>query len=229
MSQASVLAPGTYVREWKVIQRLGEARHGPLYAVGRADRTFALKWLAPSLSEPPKALAEREAACLRLLRGPLFAALEAHGVWPQEELGTAFLVMEAIPGMRFSKWFHQSGPTARDMAHVFMGIASAVSEMHKKGVRYPTLSSADVTIREGRLEPVFTDLGGAFLSWGAPTKDEIAEDMRAVGMMFYEALTRQRPGLDALPVHVVNPRVPRALSEVVMKLLLPDPAPGSCL
>jgi hypothetical protein len=137
--------------------------------------------------------------------------------------------MEAIPGMRFSQWFRQYGPTARDMAHVFMGIASAVSEMHNKGVRYPTLSSADVTIREGRLEPVFTDLGGAFLSWGALTRDEIAQDMRAVGMMFYEALTHQRPGPDALPAHVVNPRVPQALSEVVMKLLLPGPALDSCL
>jgi hypothetical protein len=229
MSQVPVLAPGTYVREWKVVQRLGEARHGQLYSVGRAGGTFAMKWLAPPLSEPPRVLARREAASLRLLRGPLFADLKAHGVWPEQEHGTPFLVMEAIPGMRFSKWFRQSGPTAHDMAYVFMEITTAVSEMHKRGVRYPTLSSADVTIREGRLEPVFTDLGGAFLSWGALTQDEIAEDMRAVGMMFYEALTHQIPGPNALPAHVANPRVPRALSEVVMKLLLPGPAPGAYL
>ncbi|WP_224363554.1 protein kinase [Hyalangium versicolor] len=225
-----MLAPGTCVHGWKVIRHLREGRHGAFYAVERDGQPFVLKWLGSSQKsgffEPPEVLAEREVTCLKLLRGPHVAALEAQGRWPEEE-GGSFLVLQAVEGMTLTQWYHQYGPTARDMLHVFLGITSALCEMHRKGVRYPSISSGDITVRKGRLESVLTDIGGAFPGWGALTSDEIGEDLHAVGVMLYQALTRKNPGPYAPPPHVVNPRVPRELSEVAMRLLAPGPTPIS--
>lgn len=225
------LAPGTSIQEWKVVRHLGEGRHGALYEVERAGHPFVLKWLSPSekrrLPEPPEVLAEREATCLRLLRGPLFVGLEAQGRWPEEEHGSPFLVLQAVKGMTLTHWSHQHGPTAREMVHVFVGVTATLTEMHHKGVRYPSLAGGDFTIRKGSLEPVLTNLGGAFPGWRALTNEEMGEDINATGVMLYQALTWQSPGPNAPPPHVVNPRVPRELSQLTMRLLAPGPSPSS--
>jgi serine/threonine-protein kinase len=227
--RTDMLAPGTSIQEWKVLRHLGEGRHGALYEVERAGHRFVLKWLSPSQKRPSperlEALAEREAACLRLLRGPLFVGLEAQGRWPEEEHGSPFLVLQAVEGMSFTRWSHQHGPTFREMVHVFLGVTTALAEMHRKGVRYPSLAGGDFTVRKDRLEPVLTDLGGAFPGWGPLKSEEVAEDINATGALLYHALTRQPPGPNAPPPHLVNPRVPRKLSELTMRLLDPWPSP----
>jgi hypothetical protein len=113
------------------------------------------------------------------------------------------------------------------MVHMFQGVTTALAEMHHRGVRYPSLAGGDFTVRKGRLEPVLTDLGGAFPGWGALTSEEVGEDINAVGVILYQALTRQSPGANAPPPHIVNPRVPRELSRFAMRLLAPGPSPAS--
>ena len=210
-------AVGMQIHEWKVLEPLGEGRNGSLYKVERAGRISVMKWLA-STGEQPQVLANRELTCLLALSRPHFARLEAYGRWPDQR-GTSFLVQEHVPGLTLAQWCRRPGPSARDIAHLFHRLMRAVAEMNERGMLYPSLTCDDVKIRESNQRPVIADLGGA-LPCGRPlTRQEMSLDVRALGLMLYEVLTHQQPGPDALPPHVVNPRVPQELSELTMRLL----------
>ncbi|HEX8701520.1 MAG TPA: protein kinase [Myxococcaceae bacterium] len=209
---------GSRIDGWKVRQPLGESRTGSLFLVERAGRLSVLKWQA--VTRPVrKILAEQELACLRHLSGPGFVRLESHGRWPDEERGTPFLVLEHIPGLSLSQWTRQSGATAHDIVVVFHSLVSTVAELNARGIWYPALACGDVWIRQGSRDPVLVDLGGAVSCGRTLTPWETSQDVQAVGAMLYEVLTLQRPGPSAPPPHVINPRVPRELSEFTMRLL----------
>jgi serine/threonine-protein kinase len=213
----SALAVGTQVHEWKVLQPLGQGRNGALYKVERAGRISVMKWLATP-GGPQQVLANQELTCLRMLPRPSFPRLEAYGRWPDQK-GTAFLVLEHVPGLTLTQWCRRPGPTPRDVLQVFHRLMRAVTEMNDRGMCYPSLTCDDVVIRERNQRPVITELGGAVTFDRPPTELEMSLDVRAVGGMLYEVLTHQQPGLYAPPPHVVNPRVPRELSELAMRLL----------
>jgi serine/threonine protein kinase len=214
----SVLVAGTQVHEWKILESLGEGRHGTFYRVERAGRVSVLKWLA-SQSEQREVLAQWEWTCLRNVSPPHFARLEAYGVWPDKARGLPFLVLEHVPGMSLAQWCRHPGPTARDIIHLFSRLMRGVAELNDRGLCYPSLTCDDVRVREGSYRPVIVDLGGV-VSYGRPlTQLELSLDVRAVGAMLYEVLTHQRPGPHSRPPHVVNPQVPLELSELAMRLL----------
>ncbi|HEX8698461.1 MAG TPA: protein kinase [Myxococcaceae bacterium] len=209
---------GTRIHDWTVVQPLGDSRNASLYLVERAGRRSVLKWLAPT--DPVRAvLAEQELACLRSVSGPAFVKLEAHGRWPDDERGAPFLVLEHIPGLSLTQWCRQPGPTARDIVVVFHRLMRAVSELNDLGLGYPGLTCGDVLIRNGSHRPVLVDLSGVVSYGRALTRRELSQDVQAVGIMLYEVLTHERPGPYAQPPHVINPHVPRELSEFTMRLL----------
>ncbi|ADO68168.1 protein kinase [Stigmatella aurantiaca] len=212
------LVADTRIHDWKVLRPLGESRNGSLYLVERAGRHSVLKWLVPT--DPARGvLADQELACLRSLSAPACVKLESHGRWPDDEQGTPFFVLEHIPGLSLVQWCRKPGPTARDIVLVFHGLVGAFSELHGQGMGYPGITCDDVMIRNGTLSPVVVDLGGV-VSYGRQlTKQEQSQDLQGLGVMLYEVLTHQRPGPHALPPHVINPRVPRELSELTMRLL----------
>lgn len=209
---------GTRIHEWQVVRPLGQSRNGSLYLVERAGRLFVLKWLAPT--DPGREVfAEQELACLRSLSAPAFVKLESHGRWPDDARGTPFLVLEHIPGLSLAQWCRQPGPTAHDITVVFHRLMRAIGELNDRGLCYPGLTCGDVMIHDKNRRPVIVDLGGV-VSYGRPlTPWELSQDVQAAGVMLYEVLTHQRPGPYAPPPHVVNPRVPRELSELTMRLL----------
>ncbi|MDC0707254.1 protein kinase [Stigmatella sp. ncwal1] len=206
------------IHEWKVLRPLGESRNGSLYLVERAGRHSVLKWLVPT--DPVReVLAEQELACLSSLSDPAFVKLESHGRWPDDERGTPFFVLEHIPGLSLAQWCRKPGPTAHDIVLVFHKLLEAVGELNDRGMVYPGMTCGDVMIRDGTHSAVVVDLGGV-VSYGRQlTKQELSQDVQAAGAMLYEVLTHKRPGSHALPPHVINPRVPRALSELTMRLL----------
>lgn len=209
---------GARIHDWKVVQPLGHSRNGPLYLVERAGRFSVLKWLSPS-GLVRTVLAKQELACLRGVTGPGFVKLEFHGRWPDKARGTPFLVLEHIPGLSLAQWCRKPGPTARDIVRVFHALVGAVDELHQRGMCNPGLTCGDVVIREASHSPVMVDLSGVVAVGRRLTSQELALDLHAVGAMLYEVLTHQHPGPGAPPPHVINPRVPRELSEYTMRLL----------
>jgi serine/threonine-protein kinase len=209
---------GARIHDWKVVQPLGQSRNGSFYLVERASRLSVLKWLSP-MGPVREMLVEQELACLRRLSGPAFVKLESHGRWPDDERGTPFLVLEHVPGVSLAQWCRQPGPTARDVMRVFSKLLRAISELNDHGLCYPGLACDDVMIRNGSHSPVLVDLSGVVSYGRPPTRLEMSQDVQAAGVMLYEVLTHQYPGPYAPPPHVVNPRVPRELSELTMRLL----------
>jgi hypothetical protein len=212
-------APGVRIHEWKVLQHLGKARNGTFFEVERARRRSVLKWLAPGLEM--ESVVRGELACLRRLGAPIFAQLEAHGRWPDDQRGGSFLILEHVPGVSLLSWYSHSGASPHELVRVFERIAEAMVFMHYAGVRYPRLTCEDVKVRAGSLEPVIVDLGGATAGLGPVSNEESTEDVRGIGAMLYEVMTRQQPGPIIIPPHVINPRIPLILSDLAMFLLAP--------
>lgn len=218
-----MLVPGAQIQHWKVVRHVGDQRNGSLYVVERAGRSSVLKWMAGSeenpLAEPPEALAAREVDCLQRLQSPHFTHLEAHGRWPEIEHGVPFLILQAIPGQHLPRWANLRGATAPETALLLAEVARTVADMHDRNVRYPSLRSRDFWMRNGELSTVLIDLGGAAPLSRPLTREEVAEDLHAIGAMFYLLLTGQSPGPDSLPPHLLNPRVPELLSDAIMRVL----------
>jgi hypothetical protein len=229
-----MLVPGTQIQHWKVVRHIGSQRNGSLYVVERAGRNSVLKWMAGSeaspLAESLEALAAREVLCLQRLQGPQFTHLEAHGRWPETEHGIPFLILQAIPGMHLPRWANVRGATAPETALLLVEITRSVVDMHDRNVRYPSLLSRDFWMRNGELSPVLIDLGGAVPLSRPLTRAEMAEDIHAIGEMFYCLVTGQSPGPDSPPPHLINPHVPELLSYAIMSVLsMGEPWPSELL
>jgi hypothetical protein len=218
-----MLVPGTQIQRWKVVRHVGGQRNGSLYVVEHAGRNSVLKWMAgpeaSPLAESPEVLAAREVLCLQRLQGPGFVHLEAHGRWPETAHGVPFLILQPIPGMHLPRWANVRGATAPETALLMAEIARRVADMHDRNVRYPSLCSRDFWMRNGALPAVLIDLGGATPLSRPLTGVEIAEDVHAIGAMFYDLLTGQSPGPDSPPPHLINPHVPELLSYAIMSAL----------
>lgn len=218
-----MLVPGTQIQHWKVVRHVGDQRNGSLYVVERAGRNSVLKWMAGSeanpLAESPVALAAQEVVCLQRLQGPHFTYLEAHGRWPETEHGVPFLIFQAIPGLHLPRWANLRGATAPETALLMVEVARTIADMHDRNVRYPSLRSRDFWMRDGALSPVLIDLGGATPLARPLTGEEMAEDIHAMGAMFYRLLTGESPGPVSPPPHLINPRVPELLSYAIMCVL----------
>jgi hypothetical protein len=211
------LTPGMQVHEWKVGRALGQARNGTFHEVERAGRRSVMKWVAPG--PETRRLVNQELACLRRLGDPLFAGLETYGYWPDAERGGAFLVLEDVPGMPLTQWYRHSAPFPHEVVQVFERICHAMGLMHDAGVRYPRLTCAEIKVRTGTLDPVIIDMGGALAEVGPIPDEETISDAQGLGAMLYEILTRQQPGPIVVPPHMVNPQIPRILSELTMHLM----------
>lgn len=243
--------------EYVLLSRLGRGGMAVVYKAQRRDELVALKRPLASIAEDEQAVERfvREAAIGRTLYHPnIVRVLDAGTVE-----GAPYFTMELIEGETLRERLRRGGaPAPREAAWLIAQVAEALDYAHSKGVVHRDLKPSNVLLPTDG-PPKVSDYGiararrfegltatGAFLGSPEYVSPEVVaggqadarSDLYALGVIFYELLTGQRPFIGETPFGVMQshlnavPRppsqlasaVPRHLEDIVLRLLAKRPA-----
>jgi serine/threonine protein kinase len=158
------LQPGTVVRGWRIVRRIGKGGYAVVYEVESEGKRYALKLACQtdrSLDQRQvDARANREVACLKQLEHPNIIRMKSFGRWPDPDEGFLFIVLEFVDGYTLAQWSEQAAPTPHDYAVLFLKLFDALDYMHGKDVFHRDLSVNNIMVTRGG-EPVIIDFGVA--------------------------------------------------------------------
>ena len=159
------LPPGTVVRGYTILDRVGAGGFGALYKVTADDRVYALKLsttrfsdFTPEEQRRQEERADREVVALKSLNHPNIVRAHEFGRWPDIETGYPYILMDFVDGYRLYDWRDQTTPSLRAICIVVLKIARALHEMHRVHIVHRDLKSENVLVR-GDGEPVIVDFG----------------------------------------------------------------------
>jgi eukaryotic-like serine/threonine-protein kinase len=214
---------GERVGGYRIVEKLGSGSYGHVYKAEQDGHFYAVKLLRGRLLHDR---ARREIRILLHLKHPGVVRFIACGYWPNPVIGHSYIVME-FAGERTLIRDVNARPLLIDF-----GVGALVGA--------PTITSS--RLPPGTLEfraPEAWRFSGENDS--ASYDYSLADELWALGVTFYWLLTDILPFgdredeeggglaeriLHQTPVapHALNPRVPRALSDICMKMLEKDPA-----
>ena len=153
---AQVLAPdlaGRTMGQYEVLSKLGKGGMGEVYRARdtQLHREVAIKVLPEQLARDPEQLArlKREARVLAALNHPNIATLYGF----ESSGGTAFLVMELVPGETLADVV-RSGPVPLERVLGIAGqVADALEAAHSQGITHRDIKPANVKVTpDGRVK-----------------------------------------------------------------------------
>jgi serine/threonine protein kinase len=158
------LPPGTLVRDWRIVRRIGKGGYAAVYEVEYEGKRYALKLATQSArSQDPKRVderANREVACLKQLQHPHIVRMVSYGRWPDPEEGLLYIIQDFVEGYTLERWAEQTHFTAHELAVLSLKLLDAMDYMHQHGVFHRDLSALNILATlEG--EPVIIDFGVA--------------------------------------------------------------------
>ncbi|MEO0559560.1 MAG: protein kinase [Bacteroidota bacterium] len=203
------LRPDAILGDYRLQTRLGQGGMGTVFRAQhrRLGRTVALKVLRDS------SLASRflnEARIQAGLQHPNIATLYDYF----EADGKACIAMELIEGQTFDEYLRQRGPLPfREALRLFQPVVEAVAYLHAHGVIHRDLKSHNVKVTpEGRVALLDFGIAKNLSLKGLTTGDAVPgtpeylspeqvhgrppdarSDVWALGVLFYELLTRDMP------------------------------------
>lgn len=220
----------------------------------RLGRPVAIKLLYPvgGARADGRLRFETEAHAAAQLTGPHVVVVHDVG----EHEGLPFIVMERLPGVTLADHIARGPLSVPFVQCILDGILSALAEAHSIGILHRDVKPANILFTATG-EPKLADFGIAKTSGGAYTKtgeiigsmaylspDRLAskpaneaDDLYAVGVVGYEALTGRRPfpqeELGALarailnetppPLAALRPDVPPNLAAAIERAMARDP------
>ncbi|MGD9619584.1 MAG: serine/threonine-protein kinase [Mycolicibacterium sp.] len=215
----------------------------------------AVKTLHPSLSASPECR-RRFATEVRAAAGldhPHIVAIRDSGI----DHGTPYIVMERLPGHSLADVLAAEGPlSAQQVRSILRDVLAALAAAHRMGVLHRDIKPANILLTpSGKVK--IADFGVAKTSDATQTLtnrvfgtmaylpgDRLAgrpatpgDDLYAVGVLGYEALTARRAypqtSLSALvdaiaaghliPLTALRPDIDPALAETIERSMAPDP------
>ena len=236
-------------KKYRVLKTLGKGAMGEVYLVlpPRGD-PVALKLLRTVENTDPKSAVsqlENEFRVLKRLSHPNIGRIYDYGY--DEELKKVYFTS---PWLKGSDLFHATKDLPfEECEDLFVQLLRAINYLHQKGIIHCDLKPGNVFVENGQVLLIDFGLAGY---WGesivgTPTylapevfrgaHHTVASDLYAVGVVFYNCLTRTQPysgkSLQEVydrhrtftppPVTKVNPKVPQYFSEVTANLLAKKP------
>lgn len=243
--------------EFRLLKRLGKGGMAEVFLAERGEKRFALKRPLAAILEDEEFRERflREAEIGRTLHHPNIIRIFDRG----EVGGIPYFTMEVVEGETLAKKLaRKEGSQAKQAAAVVLQIAEALDYAHLKGVVHRDLKPSNIMILEDGTVKVMDygiararrfdglTLTGEFLgtpNYAAPEAAEGKEtdarsDLYALGVIFYEMITGQRPFVSDNPLvtlkkhcsepptppSLIAPTVPRRLEVMILRLLAKAPA-----
>ncbi|MEN8164872.1 MAG: protein kinase, partial [Acidobacteriota bacterium] len=255
----------SYVGHYKIVDQIGSGGMGVVYRaenVVEDSRSYALKVIRDEYAtdETVRKRFLHEAAVIDQLDHPHIVAVHERG----EHDGRLFMAMELLEGQSLAETINDpsaelSIPCCR---HIMTQLIDVVSQIHLKGVLHRDLKPENILLVEREGDPYFVKLldfglartqtltrltrtGLIVGTLGYMAPEQITEqacstagDIYALGVIFYELLTRQPAFPGDTPVEIIKqiletspvsprqyrPEIGDALNELVLSMMAKDPA-----
>jgi beta-lactam-binding protein with PASTA domain/tRNA A-37 threonylcarbamoyl transferase component Bud32 len=152
--------------------------------------------------------------------------------------GCPYIVMEYVEGPNLQAVIQESGPLpvgrALDLANQ---VCAAVVEAHRRGIHLDLKTQHILLTADGRAKLTDFSLSAGLASAPISAEQAQAAEVHAIGVLLYEMLTgrppfqadsavgaAQHPQETPPPPRRLNPLLPPAVEEIVLKALASDPA-----
>jgi tetratricopeptide (TPR) repeat protein/tRNA A-37 threonylcarbamoyl transferase component Bud32 len=180
-----LLAPGTNIARYRVLDVIGSGAMGTVYAVYDPvlDRRVALKLVRGRVvSDETRERVLREAQAMARLAHPNVIAVHDAGIFGEE----VFIAMELVEGRNLSRWLAETAPTLPAILDVFMQAGRGLSAAHRAGLVHRDFKPDNVLVGNDGLVRV-GDFGLARIE-GASTAPASTE--KSASLSLTRTLTR---------------------------------------
>lgn len=237
-------------KKYRVIKTLGHGAMGEVLLVlpphGDPVALKLLKTLDEKANKNAMEQFENEFKVLKKLSHPNIGKIFDYGY--DESLKKVFFTLPWLKGTDI--YNHTRQLSFEDCEEIFVQVLRALNYLHQKGLYHCDLKPGNIYIEDGKALLIDFGLTGYFGDFvvGTPTylapeifqgaKHNEASDLYALGIIFYNCLTRSQPfsGKDLQEVydrhrtltppaiHEVNAKVPKYFSDIVATLLNKKPS-----
>ena len=199
---------------YTILRELGRGSLGAVWAARDSETgaLVALKTLDPALSgklRPPR----------RLKHPNIVEVLDAG-----EMAGAPYVAMEMLEGESLRNILDRNPPGIARAIEIIQQVAAGLAHAHLEGVVHGSIKPSNIIVLRSGLVKI-TDFGLGHQAQGEPLDHRF--DVFSLGAVFYELLTH-RPAVEGTsakqPPSEVNPLVPRALDDIVLRMLARQPA-----
>jgi hypothetical protein len=213
--------PPRYVAGFELVDELGRGRNTTTFRVRRHSLTFAMKILDRDAEEGPERLFRRLAASLAAIDHPGLARVHHAGVAD----GQLYMVMDFVDGRPLTRLLG-GGPPAegdrlavQDTIRLGIEVASALAAAHRVRLVHGDLRADHILVNP--------DGDTRLVGFGpAATEADGRADLYALGAVLFQCLLGRSPfdGSDNPgDPQAIRPDLPPALSQMINKLLAPNP------